>query len=74
MYTDITFSTSSKSIAKDFTIKVEPTADKEKLFIVVKPKEFGHSINLFLTPDIAEDLAWNIQCAIRSLSEQVIDV
>ncbi len=74
MYSDMTFSSSSDSKAKDFRIKVEPTYDKQKLFISLKSEEFGHSVTLFLTPDVADDFAWHIQSCLRSLDEQVVDV
>ena len=65
MYTDSTFSTSKDDLATDYNVHIEMTSDSEKMFIQLKTKDYSHSFNLFLSKDVADDLAWRIQNVLR---------
>lgn len=74
MYTDITFSTNANENASDYNIHVDMTSNNEKVFIQIKSPGYSQSVNLFISKDIADDLAWRIQSCLRSIDEQVVDV
>jgi len=74
MYTDSTFSTNKDDLASDYRIHIDMTSDGGKMFIQLKSKNYNHSFNLFLSKDVADDLAWRIQSCLRSIDEQVVDV
>jgi hypothetical protein len=74
MYSDSTFSTSKDDKASDYNVHIDMTSDGGKMFIQLKNKDYSHSLNLFLSKDVADDLAWRIQSCLRSIDEQVVDV
>jgi hypothetical protein len=74
MYSDSTFSTGQHDKASDYHIHIDMTAHGEKVFIQIKNKDYNNSLNLFLSKDVADDLAWRIQSCLRSIDEQVVDV
>lgn len=61
MYTSANFSVSDKDKVKIDVSKTE----HGKIYVRIGSEDYSGDVNLFLTPDIADDLGWRIQTAVR---------